>query len=534
MNETGIPQVDHNGTTIDLQRSFVISPTPGDAQGPSPSIGVGRVLRDRYQLEEPLGAGGMGTVFKARDRFRSYLEDTEQFVAIKILRETGSARDHRLDLLKREFHCAQMLAHPNIVHVHELDRDAEVDFFTMEFLQGELLSTLLERLRNRPMPRTTAWAIIRDIGAGIAHAHARNVVHADLKPRNIMITGSGEVRILDFGASHHLARPDSRSSVTPAYASCELLAGRSPEPADDIYAFSCIAYELLAGSHPFQRRPSTEARNLGIEARRIPGLTYRQWHTLTMGLSWHRAGRTIPVQALLYRLNAERGAARALPPAQHIHPEPSAARANVSMRAAALCAVVALTTLAGVQFVRLAPGGTAGDTVLPVAAASPAATRSTEAYAGSTAQTDSTRSDVPPGPPPVLDTSKPEPARPKQLDAPFGHPMVAASDYSILPGDHFAEIRVHRSTQQRGNNEFVWWTEAASAKPGVDYVQQGKVTQAFPKGKSSTSFFVKLVPKASRTQREVFYVAIAEAGRGPSSGQVARAAIWLRPNRDAS
>jgi hypothetical protein len=80
----------------------------------------------------------------------------------------------------------------------------------------------------------------------------------------------------------------------------------------------------------------------------------------------------------------------------------------------------------------------------------------------------------------------------------------------------------------------VWWTEASSAKPGIDYVHQGKAIQSFPKGKSSTSFFVKLVPKSSRTQPEVFYIAIAEAGRSASSGQVARAAVWLPTNRNQS
>jgi hypothetical protein len=80
----------------------------------------------------------------------------------------------------------------------------------------------------------------------------------------------------------------------------------------------------------------------------------------------------------------------------------------------------------------------------------------------------------------------------------------------------------------------MWWTEAASAKPGVDYVPQGKVVQVFPKGKTSTSFFVKLVPTASRTQPEVFYIAIAEAGRGGQSGQVTRSAVWLPTTHDHS
>jgi hypothetical protein len=113
-------------------------------------------------------------------------------------------------------------------------------------------------------------------------------------------------------------------------------------------------------------------------------------------------------------------------------------------------------------------------------------------------------------------------------------PTVSASNYRVRSGERFAEIRVHRSSRSGSDTPFMWWTEAASAKPGIDYVHQGTAIQSFPKGKSSTSFFVKLVPKSSRTEPQVFYIAIAEAGRGASSGQVARAAVWLPTNRDQS
>jgi serine/threonine protein kinase len=109
--------------------------------------------------------------------------------------------DDRGDLvadLRREFYCAQTLSHENIVNVYQLDRDGDIDFFTMELLEGELLSSVLGRLHPAPMSQPQAWAIIRDIGSGLAHAHSRNVIHADLKPQNIMVTHAGEVRILDF------------------------------------------------------------------------------------------------------------------------------------------------------------------------------------------------------------------------------------------------------------------------------------------------------------------------------------------------
>ena len=113
--------------------------------------------------------------------------------------------------------------------------------------------------------------------------------------------------------------------------------------------------------------------------------------------------------------------------------------------------------------------------------------------------------------------------------------MVSARNYRIRSGENFAEIRVRRSSQQQaGDAAFVWWTEAASAKPGIDYVQQGKVTQLIPRGKNSTSFFIKLLPTASRSQDQVFYIAIAEAGSGAPSRRIERTAVWLPPTHNHS
>jgi serine/threonine protein kinase len=157
------------------------------------------VLRDRYVLVARLGSGGKGSVYKAIDRYRAHLPKAQQYVAVKILHAGVADRDERLASLRNEFYRTQMLSHRNIVNVFELDRDEDVDFFTMEFLEGELLSTVISRLQPLPMSREHAWEIIREIGSGLECAHAHNIVHADLKPNNIMITESGEVRILDFG-----------------------------------------------------------------------------------------------------------------------------------------------------------------------------------------------------------------------------------------------------------------------------------------------------------------------------------------------
>jgi hypothetical protein len=110
---------------------------------------------------------------------------------------------------------------------------------------------------------------------------------------------------------------------------------------------------------------------------------------------------------------------------------------------------------------------------------------------------------------------------------------ISPGDYQVQPGQRYAEVRVHRLANEPSDATVVWWTEAASAKPGIDYVSQAKVTQSFPKGQDSMSFFVKLLPKSTRSQDEVFYVAV--AGRGDKRpGRITHTAVHLPFTRTTS
>lgn len=537
-----------DSTTVDLLAGVGECPYAStEDQTPSAQGEIGRVLRDRYVLVDRLGSGGKGSVFRALDRYRASLPEAQQYVAIKILHATAANREEQLASLRREFYRTQMLSHRNIVNVFELDRDGDLDFFTMEFLDGELLSGVMHRLQPSPLSRPQAWQIIREIASGLECAHARNIVHADLKPNNIMITESGEVRILDFGASSISAEQSAESqlspknafySVTPAYASCELLEGRPPDPRDDIYALACLSYELLAGTHPFQRRRSTEARDYGIVPRRPPGLSRKQWRALTMGLSWHRTRRSISVRAWIDQLDTGR-VSGPLPPAHALESSPIKRSLARSFTATALLGVLLIGVTAWVSVAGLVSRKSSSNALAPAAiaivrpntgavptrdaAGLPAASVAMDARS----QTSETRSQT------AIDITR-DVNHPKPLTAPAHFPVVSASDCTVRSGERFAEIRVRRSSRLGNDTSFVWWTEAASAKPGIDYVQQGKAIQSFPRGKTSTSFFVKLVPKASRTQPEVFYIAIAAAGHGASSGKIARAAVWLPTNSGQS
>ena len=185
------------------------------------------VLRDRYELLSILGRGSSGTVYQALDRHRAHLADTARCVAVKVLKLNYQNRPDALAALEREFHQAQSLSHPNIVSVFDLDRDGDTYFIVMELLEGELLADILRRLDGSRCSASTRSRIISSVGAALAHAHRRDIVHADLKPRNIMITSTGEVRVLDFGFARH--RPLDLHSAS-AFA-CRASAARRRTPA---------------------------------------------------------------------------------------------------------------------------------------------------------------------------------------------------------------------------------------------------------------------------------------------------------------
>lgn len=306
------------------------------------------VLRDRYELTSILGRGSTGTVYKAVDRHRAHLDPASRCVAVKVLKLNYLDRPDELAQLEREFHEAQSLSHPNVVSVFDLDRDGNVYFIVMELLEGELLADILKRLDGQPMARHYALGIISSVGAALAHAHRRNVVHADLKPRNIMITTMGEVRVLDFGFArdrpldlHTASGLSDGPTPTPAYASVERVNGSDPHPSDDVYSLACIAYELLSGRHPFGGRSAPLARAHGRAPQRIPGLAGKQQQTLQRALLWTRGERRIDIVELLAGLGCGEAPSRLGSPSELAVPDASLAhwrRAAVAVTLALLFA----------------------------------------------------------------------------------------------------------------------------------------------------------------------------------------------------
>ncbi|WLI88817.1 protein kinase [Massilia sp. R2A-15] len=275
---------------------------------------VGDTLNGRFVLEECVGFGGMGTVYKALDLRKLEAADRKPYIAIKVLNVQFRGHPKSLIALQREARKAQALAHPNIVSVYDFDRDGQTVYLTMEYLSGKSLSQMLRAPGFTGMPYADALKIVEGMGKALAYAHERGFVHCDFKPGNVILTDSGVVKVIDFGIARVFQKaeeevdvtvfdPGSLGALTPAYASPEMLEHLEPDPRDDIYALSCITYELLTGSHPFNRLSALQARAAGIKPQQPPGLSRARWRALKDGLSLERATRTPTVNRLLSQLS---------------------------------------------------------------------------------------------------------------------------------------------------------------------------------------------------------------------------------------
>lgn len=268
-----------------------------------------KVLKQRFILEKILGVGGMGVVYKAKDRHKVEAHDRDPYVAIKVLSEEFKAHPESFIALQRESRKGQRIAHPNVVKVYDFDRDGDIVFMTMEYLEGKPLDQLIKQYSTTGLPRSDVWAILDGICPALIQAHSENIVHSDFKPGNIFITNEGKAKIFDFGIARAVAGIDRAGStndktvfdagtlgaLTPAYASREMLRGKKPDVRDDIYALGCIAYEMLTGEHPFNKMPADEAFNRKLKPKRITDIKKQQWKAIEKALSFRREDRVATV-----------------------------------------------------------------------------------------------------------------------------------------------------------------------------------------------------------------------------------------------
>ena len=218
-----------------------------------------------YEILAPLGAGGMGEVYRARD------SKLGREVAIKVLPEQLASNPEALARFEREARVVAALSHPNILAIHDFGSAGGVTYAVMELLEGETLGQALSD-GAVPLRKATAWAL--QIAQGLAAAHGKGIVHRDLKPDNVFVTGDGRVKVLDFGLARPTAGPalpdETRSPTVTArtepgailgtvgYMSPEQVRGLPLDARSDIFSFGAVLYEMLSGRRAFRRDTTAE------------------------------------------------------------------------------------------------------------------------------------------------------------------------------------------------------------------------------------------------------------------------------------
>ena len=245
--------------------------SPGDKLGP-------------YEIVSPLGAGGMGEVYKARD------SRLNRLVALKILLRDRVANPERRQRFVQEAQLASSLQHPHIVVIYEIGSAEGVDFISMELVRGKTLETLIPRAGMR---LNEALKIAVQVADALAAAHAAGVIHRDLKPGNIMITEEGQAKVLDFGLAKLMETAaageidETRTQVasvkteegtilgSAAYMSPEQVEGKNVDARSDIFSFGAILYEMLTGKRAFsgESKMSTLAAVLQSDPRPLSSQT---------------------------------------------------------------------------------------------------------------------------------------------------------------------------------------------------------------------------------------------------------------------
>jgi eukaryotic-like serine/threonine-protein kinase len=208
----------------------------------------------RYKVLKLLGIGGMGSVYRVHDR------ELDRDVALKLIRGDIATNASTLERFKREIQLSSKVTHKNVLRVFDLGETHGVKYLTMEYVEGEDLAGLLQREKRLPMPRILS--IFRQICEGLQAAHAKGVIHRDLKPQNVMLDAEDHVLLTDFG----LAKTVEQSGVTqtgaivgtPYYMSPEQVKGETAGPQSDIYSLGIMLYEMVTGAVPFTGKSAFE------------------------------------------------------------------------------------------------------------------------------------------------------------------------------------------------------------------------------------------------------------------------------------
>ena len=266
------------GATMTSEATLKMDATAAGATAPgSPAadLALGHLFADRYRIEQILGRGGMGVVYKAVD---TQLDET---VAIKTLPGDVMTRSPEdLERFKREIRLARRITHRNVLRTFDYGQAEGVYFISMEFVRGYTLSELLEEAPQRQMPARASVGLVRQICRGLHAAHEQGIIHRDIKPGNVLIDAKGEVKLMDFGIARMAETPEGVTQAgliigTPHYMSPEQVQGKQLDPRSDVYSMGVMFYEMLVGRRPFESSSLTGVLTAHITEAAKPAIDHR-------------------------------------------------------------------------------------------------------------------------------------------------------------------------------------------------------------------------------------------------------------------
>ncbi|MFB1074223.1 serine/threonine-protein kinase [Vibrio diabolicus] len=276
---------------------------------------IGTTVKNRYEIESVLGHGGLCDVYLAKDKILESSGSETPYVALKILQKEFASQPETARMLIREAQQTQRLSHPNIIRVFDFGVDGEIYFLVMEYINGETLENLIQRSRPHGLKFNATLSILNQVLDALSYAHSLGVVHADLKPANVILTSEGNVKLLDFGVSKtHQLKQDQYAAkrksenvetlgYTPNYASLNLLSGKEPNLSDDVFALFCIAYELLSCKHPYSRTPVNEALKKKMKVSKPANMPASKWPIFARVFSTGIIPKDLTPEQLKQKLN---------------------------------------------------------------------------------------------------------------------------------------------------------------------------------------------------------------------------------------
>lgn len=560
----------------------------GEDEGEAPLPEAGELIAGRYVVQSILGRGGMGVVFRVRDRCRETAGADDTDLAMKLLKPDLLHSEDAGRRLLAEALQGQALVHPNLVRIFDFGEAGDTPFVTMELLDGESLRSAITRTTPEGFAPQEATEIIGGIAAGLAYLHRRGYVHSDLKPGNLFLCRDGQPRLLDFGLTRRPGRAlepvldgAGLPARTPAYASPQVLGGEAPGPRDDVFSLGCVAFEIVAGRHPFGRVPADEALERKLRPGRLKGVPAHQRRAIRRALNFAPGRRFADADAFLKAMglqdSATGGRLRGFLPGALagalagilltlavINPDgflqrtlgttdvppqpvsvtrepvtgigetqPPPARPSVAEEMPGNLSAGATFSPVGGDDQPAAglAGNVAGSEPAEPASEPPGTIAEPGSEAGSRAGPDASPADADDSgvetspPPPAVIPVSPEPVPPPQAGP--GRLQLDASSYSVDESSAVLIVRVIRTGGSRGAVAFRWRTQPGSATPDQDYVSSDWQRVELANGEVGTRLFVPLVNDGRAEAGETFTLEIADAEGGAELGPRTRAEVRI-------